>query len=320
MKKFIAILLTVVLSLSCIPFSVGAVPNSVSFYFGDMNTDWVVTIEDVTDVQQYLAEMVKWIYDYRLRADYNHDDEVSVKDVTEMQRAIAEFPQPNGCGGYFWSDTSLVQEAQPDYLSGTMPVGTPVTFTVRSSQAERYVFCVDDAVVQPISASNTCTYTFTEPGYHRVGVFAFIDTGSRVRGVFYIDYLVLDSVSDTEVRINKFHIDQRWNQPSYFVQYEATGGTGPYTYELVISELRENDIEHFNAYLATHETDWQLRYNDRLDRYEFYREFSAESEIDIDKAMFAYDQTYHLTVQAKDAQGVLSSSKFGYLRCNSQSG
>lgn len=183
----------------------------------------------------------------------------------------------------------------------------------------------------------TAVRTHLPNRYHRVGVFAFIDTGSRVRGRVYIDYLVLDSVSDTGVRITRLWGEhERDNQNFYYyAQYGATGGTGPYTYEVTMinrnPEIYDKvihidtggvfdwytDIERFTDYSQTHETPWQLQYNTTYEgnmypdyAYYFHLDFSAEDELCIAREMLDFENCdYELIVRAKDAQGVLSNPK-----------
>lgn len=311
MKKLLAVLLTVSLGFSCAVISAGAAIAPKDYWFGDVDRDDFVTIEDVTAVQRYLAEMVTWTYDYRYQADYNHDNIVSVKDVTEMQRAVAEFPQPEGYGGCYMYTNYLIQSVHSDYASDTMPAGIPVTFTVQSLQGETFVFCVNNTVAQPRSTSKTFTYTFTEPGSYEICIYALNETGFRSFQRFPFDYHVAEAVSDTDVRINCLWGEQSWDSLTYFAQYGATGGTAPYTYSLVIKEAhKSDDAAIFNAYAANHETDWQMRYNDKKQTYEFFRDFSPENCIWIDEEMLNFEYYDHtIIVQAKDAQGDLSNTK-----------
>lgn len=56
---------------------------------GDVNLDGEVTMEDVTLVGQYLAEMITLSDQQMLAADANRDGHVSVRDITEIQRIIS---------------------------------------------------------------------------------------------------------------------------------------------------------------------------------------------------------------------------------------
>lgn len=322
MKKLLSLLLTVSLCLSgaVISADAGAIGNR--FLYGDMNYDEVVAIEDVTSVQRYLAEMVTWDYFQRLCADYNHDDIVNVKDVTAMQRAVAELPQPESYGGYFWNSVHLISDCYTDYLSGAMPAGTPVTFTVQSFTADAYVFLVNGAVVRQRSADNTFTTAFTEPGYYNVVAYAFAGDGSNgdreLQGCS-MEYTVPENVSADDLRINRFRLIRPTSDNMvYTVSMGAAGGTGPYTYSLKLEVspdyywlfpefgLTIDDPDRFSAYCANHETDWQTAYD--ADNNEYYvRDFAADDVLTIDCEMLNFwDIAHVLTIQAKDANGVLS--------------
>ena len=67
---------------------------------GDLNGNNVVSIDDATVIQQFLAEFTTDGGDPLLDendalalflADSNDDDRISIKDVTEIQRFLAEF-------------------------------------------------------------------------------------------------------------------------------------------------------------------------------------------------------------------------------------
>ena len=58
--------------------------------YGDVNKDGKVTIEDVTLLQKYIAELVKFDEDQLRAADTNGDGNIKIDDATEIQRFLAE--------------------------------------------------------------------------------------------------------------------------------------------------------------------------------------------------------------------------------------
>lgn len=58
---------------------------------GDVDGNGVVTIEDATLIQKYLAEMSEFTLQQIMLADVNGDNSVTVTDVTCVQRYLAEF-------------------------------------------------------------------------------------------------------------------------------------------------------------------------------------------------------------------------------------
>ena len=65
--------------------------NSTGFPLGDLNEDGVVTIQDATLLQRYLAEFETLTPEQLKRADVTKDGKVNIKDVTEIQRFAAEY-------------------------------------------------------------------------------------------------------------------------------------------------------------------------------------------------------------------------------------
>lgn len=56
---------------------------------GDINLDGSVSIEDVTELQLYLAEMISLTYQQLRLADVNEDGIINISDVTALQWLIA---------------------------------------------------------------------------------------------------------------------------------------------------------------------------------------------------------------------------------------
>lgn len=58
---------------------------------GDVNLDGRITINDVTTIQYYLAEMADFTDEQRVSADTNGDGEISIADATRLQMYLAEY-------------------------------------------------------------------------------------------------------------------------------------------------------------------------------------------------------------------------------------
>ena len=71
----------------------------IDFLIGDVNNDGVVTVKDVTLLQQYIAgfdndgEPLFDINDPKVfeQADVNGDGKIDIRDATEIQRYLAEY-------------------------------------------------------------------------------------------------------------------------------------------------------------------------------------------------------------------------------------
>lgn len=78
-----------------IPF---AVTDGIAFVLGDANGDRVVNINDVTEIQHYLAELVH-LDSVRLKAaDSSQDGKTDISDATDLQMFLAEYELTNPIG------------------------------------------------------------------------------------------------------------------------------------------------------------------------------------------------------------------------------
>ncbi|MDD5924485.1 MAG: dockerin type I repeat-containing protein [Clostridia bacterium] len=75
--------------------------------YGDLNGDKKVNLQDVVELQKYIAELVKLSEDALKASDVNLDSKLNLEDVTTMQRYIAELiPQlPYNNGSSSTTDT-----------------------------------------------------------------------------------------------------------------------------------------------------------------------------------------------------------------------
>ena len=307
--RIISILTAVVLLTACCVIPASAALPPMIYLFGDVNFDEELTVSDATDVQQAAAEMVEFNIYKSKTADINHDGFVTVADATLIQMVAAEMEIPGGCGGYI--DLSInIYIIEADYLSGTMPAGTPITFTAHdyySNPDNSYEFSVDDTVVQS-GSSRIFTYAFDKAGTYKVTAKAVNRWG--IPSSKTIEYTVLDSIDLSQPRIIDSKLNSYYNSSDdygYKWDVQAQGGAMPYTYCYTINEitgLDEWDVSHFENYKLHKDTDWELRYDDSGRAY-LYKEFSQDSSAYIPYDMIAGGWCY-LTVTAKDANGNLA--------------
>lgn len=57
--------------------------------YGDINSDGVLTIDDATLIQKYMAELIKFNTLQSVMADFNCDGSITIEDVTAMQKYIS---------------------------------------------------------------------------------------------------------------------------------------------------------------------------------------------------------------------------------------
>ena len=65
---------------------------------GDVNCEGIVSIGDVTELQQHTADLIKLNNNALLKADVDKNGTVDVTDATEIQRYLAKFDVPYPIG------------------------------------------------------------------------------------------------------------------------------------------------------------------------------------------------------------------------------
>lgn len=70
---------------------------------GDVNNDDIINMDDVTDIQRYVAGLIDFT-DNQLKAAnvYDKDDAITINDVTELQRYLAGYKDVNENIGKTW--------------------------------------------------------------------------------------------------------------------------------------------------------------------------------------------------------------------------
>lgn len=94
MKKYISVFLVIVIVALSITSASAAVSTedeaniSASIAIGDVNGDGSLTIDDVTAIQKYLANLKNNIF-YKSKSDYNYDGTITIDDVSMLQKRLA---------------------------------------------------------------------------------------------------------------------------------------------------------------------------------------------------------------------------------------
>lgn len=72
---------------------------------GDVNNDGIINMDDVTDIQRYVAGIIDFT-DNQLKAAnvYDKDDAITINDVTELQRYLAGYEDVNENIGKTWHE------------------------------------------------------------------------------------------------------------------------------------------------------------------------------------------------------------------------
>ena len=61
-------------------------------FYGDVNLDGRISVNDVTAFQRHLAEFEPFNDKQLAAADTNGDGKVSIEDATQLQKYLAEYP------------------------------------------------------------------------------------------------------------------------------------------------------------------------------------------------------------------------------------
>lgn len=89
MKKYFMSTVSLVLIGVLIFGSVISVSATVLPLYGDVNDDGIISVDDITEVQKYLAKISEFSQEELIIADYNGDGKVNILDVTDIQKMLA---------------------------------------------------------------------------------------------------------------------------------------------------------------------------------------------------------------------------------------
>lgn len=103
---------------------------------GDVDTNGVINVKDVTLLQRYLADLEDLNQVQLKSADCDWDDCATIDDVTELQRYLAEFPGNYLVGVEYEDEIVPVQTTAPTTKPATQPTTVPSnnTFTFTNSR------------------------------------------------------------------------------------------------------------------------------------------------------------------------------------------
>lgn len=267
MKKKVLVFLLAVCSFILCGLNTSAARNNVVFY-GDLNDDYHVEIEDATLIQRNLVSQNIFSGIQKEAADFDHDRTITVMDVSHIQRMLAKLYIPNNYGGCFdcFSNAKLTYS---DYACGKAMVGVPVTFTMQGGypygefepssfympityNIEIYDLSLnnEDAHIEPIAMysgfNNTLTYIFEHAGDYEI-ICSICDRfeNETVNNYIYsvvepynVEKPVITSVytdkprGDEAFSGNLFVPSCNWSEMTLYVN--AVGGCGGYEYSFIL--------------------------------------------------------------------------------------
>lgn len=322
MKKIIAVLLVVVLAISCciIPASAVPDPNWTNRKYGDINYDLEVTVADATIIQRKVAELIELDYNTNLFADYDHDGVVSVADATCVQKRAAEMELPEEYGGVIDTYYTRVYgiTSDPPITNDKTLKGVPITFKAYSGGDiyRTYEFFVNDELVSQRSFTDSFTYTFEQPGDYRIECRVYNEAG------YYNEYTG-----------NVYILNDLWF--GFVAGYDNTGtwytmelvphkATAPYKYIYRLENgtegegkgLSQAQLDAYNKFASENDTDWQLKYDEDNNAY-LYRESSEDNDKVLQSAMLDPDGSkYQLTIKLTDSKNLESNESTLELQCS----
>lgn len=289
MRKTVTVLLSALMIFFSFAVSAGAV--TAPMQYGDVDFDDVVSVNDATCIQRYLAGLAVLENTGLVAGDYDRDGRVTVADATCIQRRLANLAVPETCGGVYLTDVRVCRFFA-SYDSGKAMALSPVVFTAGAEGSGgdfTYEFLIDGAVVQPRSEDSTLTYVFETAGDFTVAVRAY-----NVYGVYHeatLGYTVSAPYPVDGVMLRSVHFDSISNMSAAPVlTADAMGGTSPYEYSFSIFTAQMSDED-----LTEKPGEWC-----------FSQDFSAKNTLEIEMDALEWDERYLILVQARDADGELS--------------
>ena len=94
MKKLVSLFLVIIITVLSISSTSAAtstadeISAADGIKVGDVNGSGKITVDDVTVIQKYLANLSNRIF-YKSKADYNYDGKISIDDVSMLQKSLA---------------------------------------------------------------------------------------------------------------------------------------------------------------------------------------------------------------------------------------
>lgn len=105
MSVLLALALTMTAFIANTVTASAAEETETKIVLGDMNNDGIINMDDVTDIQRYVAGIIDFT-DNQLKAAnaYDKDDAITINDVTELQRYLAGYKDVNENIGKTWHE------------------------------------------------------------------------------------------------------------------------------------------------------------------------------------------------------------------------
>ena len=239
MKKFIkrAISISAIASMLLVP-TLSASAAIAPLYYGDVNRNYKVDVNDVTLLQEVLAGSATVAKRQMYTADVNLDNKVDVNDVTAIQNYLAgniEFEVKA-----IYNHTLKYGNLYIDYDSGKAMAGVPVTFyaeAIGGIAPLTYEFSINDEVVQERSEASTLTYTFEESGIYSIKVKYYNIFDEYVTEPLTYEVVepyeseapIISSIYGDRLLVNEY-------EKSYTVTANAIFGTAPYQYKFTLDD------------------------------------------------------------------------------------
>ena len=190
MKRIISLIITTALMTTLFCFQVDAKSNIV----GDVNQDYLITVNDVTLIQKYLANMSNID---ETSSDFNGDGYVNIADCTTLQK----------------------------YLAQSIFVYNGFIYTVDNSNATIIGYNASSENMKIPSTNKSLNHTFVSIGNYAFANKSFIRSVSTPSTITSIGYYAFRDCSNLErvtIANAKCHIDSSsfdgCDKLSYFVQ------------------------------------------------------------------------------------------------------
>lgn len=230
---------------------------------GDTDGDNYVTITDATKIRRWLAGLTEMDKLAQYLGDVNGDGTCDILDATRIQRKLVNLDSfyKDYIGNWYVSDWRFYA----DYNSGKAMVGTPVTFTAEVPGYVDHIHTVLDAdsqtespthtfefylmteewidgkyqqkfeCIQERSESNTCTYTFTEPGTYKpvCRIYNWLDQSVDAT-IWYYKVVEPYSLDKPVIVSTLFREDTYSITGESPLTVRAEGGSGDYMYKFTI--------------------------------------------------------------------------------------
>ncbi len=175
MKKLICLILIIIMCLSVLTITAGAVPSP--RYYGDVHRNGQTDILDATYIQMYLVNNLEFDKLTKAIADVDADGSVTILDATFVQKKLAKLIDEYPTSSNYIDHYISIVNVKSDFSSSKAMAGVPVTFDVWATCTDsilEYEFEISkDGVIvytQSRAESKELKYTFDTPGIYELTV------------------------------------------------------------------------------------------------------------------------------------------------------